>query len=149
MDFPESLLIEDDQPVAMVTGGEDEEGAISDPGSEMMEENSDKVKVARNTKIFVSAVYGAVFNGVSVQLLDRLLWYLRVVHSLDFYNAMVFPSEDCMPHRCCIFTVRPAMPSTPTSLEEGEGTTAVCEWESLGEELEILHCNNDRDGNIS
>ena len=45
LDFPESLLVEDDQPVAMVTGGEDEEGAISDPGSEMMEENSDKVKV--------------------------------------------------------------------------------------------------------
>ena len=45
LDFPESLLVEDDQPVAMVAGGDDEEGAISDPGSEMMEENSDKVKV--------------------------------------------------------------------------------------------------------
>ena len=41
----------------MVTGGEDEEGAISDPGSEMMEESSEQVKVARNTaKMFVSAV---------------------------------------------------------------------------------------------
>ena len=76
-----------------------------------------------------------MFNAVSVQLLDRLLWYLRVVHSLDFYNAMVFPSEDCMPHRCCIFTVRPAMPSAPTSLEEGEAT---CEWGNLREELEIV-----------
>ena len=46
LDFPESLLVEDDQPVAIVSGGEDEEGAISDPGSEMMDENSDKVKVA-------------------------------------------------------------------------------------------------------
>ncbi len=45
LDFPESLLVEDDQPAAMVTGGEDEEGAISDPGSEMMEETSDQVKV--------------------------------------------------------------------------------------------------------
>ena len=60
LDFPESLLIEDDQPVAMVTGGEDEEGAISDPGSEMMEENSDKVKVARNTDICVSSVWSCV-----------------------------------------------------------------------------------------
>lgn len=49
LDFPESLLVEDDQPVAMVMGGEDEEGAISDPGSEMMEESSEQVKVARNT----------------------------------------------------------------------------------------------------
>ena len=108
----------------MVTGGEDEEGAISDPGSEMMEESSEQVKVARNTaKMFVSAVSvweSCLVMVFSVQLLDQLLWYLRVVHSLDFYNAMVFPSEDCMPHRCCIFTVRPAAPSTPTSMEEGE-----------------------------
>lgn len=45
LDFPEALLLEDDQPVAMATGGEDEEGAINDPGSEMVEENSDRVKV--------------------------------------------------------------------------------------------------------
>ena len=53
LDFPKSLLIEDDQPVAMVTGGEDEEGAISDPGSEMIEETSGKVKVTHDTKMFV------------------------------------------------------------------------------------------------
>lgn len=43
--FPDSILTEEEQPVAMVTGGDDEEGAISDPGSEMMEESSEKVKV--------------------------------------------------------------------------------------------------------
>ena len=46
LDFPDSLLVEDDQPVVMVTGGEDEEGAISDPGSEMVEESSEKLKVS-------------------------------------------------------------------------------------------------------
>ena len=61
-----------------------------------------------------------------LQVLDRLLWYLRVVHSLDFYNAMVFPSEDCMPHRCCIFTVRPATPTTTPSLEDGESVGWEC-----------------------
>ena len=41
----------------MVTGGEDEEGAISDPGSEMMEESSEQVKVTRTTaEMFVSAM---------------------------------------------------------------------------------------------
>ena len=101
----------------MVTGGEDEEGAISDPGSETVEENSDQVKVG----VLSMRLAGArVYCNVALQLLDRLLWYLRVVHSLDFYNAIVFPSEDCMPHRCGIFTVRPVMPSTAVSLEEGE-----------------------------
>jgi hypothetical protein len=33
---------------------------------------------------------------------------------VDFYNAMSFPSEDCMPHRCGIFTVRPKKPTSVT-----------------------------------
>ena len=45
LDVPESVLVEEEQPVAMVTGGDDEEGAISDPGSEMLEGGSDKFKV--------------------------------------------------------------------------------------------------------
>jgi hypothetical protein len=57
LDFPESLLVEDDQPVAMVTGGEDEEGAISDPGSEMVEDNSDQVKVYNKYLYFMVAVF--------------------------------------------------------------------------------------------
>ena len=46
MNFSESILTEEEQPVAMVTGGEDEEGAISDPGSEILDEGSDKFKVS-------------------------------------------------------------------------------------------------------
>ena len=45
LNFSESILTEEEQPVAMVTGGEDEEGAISDPGSEVLDESSDKFKV--------------------------------------------------------------------------------------------------------
>lgn len=49
------------------------------------------------------------------QLLERLLWYLRVVHSVDYYNGMTFPSEDKMPHRLGIFTVRPKAPLSITA----------------------------------
>ena len=55
-----------------------------------------------------------------LQVLERLLWYLRLVHSLDYYNGMVFPSEDNMPHRCGIFTVRSKLPLSIT--------TEDCEW---------------------
>ena len=56
------------------------------------------------------------------QALDHLMWYLRLVHSVDFYNAMSFPSEDCMPHRCGIFTVRPQKPNAVT---QDDGTYIV------------------------
>lgn len=32
-------------------------------------------------------------------MLDRLLFYLRVVHSVDFYNHSEYPNEDEMPNR--------------------------------------------------
>ena len=55
------------------------------------------------------------------QALDHLIWYLRLVHSIDYYNGMAFPSEDCMPHRCGIFTVRPQKPNAATQ-DEGDCT---------------------------
>ena len=45
LDFPDSVLSEEDQSVAMVTGGEDEEGAVSDLGSEIVDGASEKMKV--------------------------------------------------------------------------------------------------------
>ena len=38
--------------------------------------------------------------------LDMMLWYLRIVHSVDFYGNSSVPTEDMMPHRCGIITVR-------------------------------------------
>ena len=63
-----------------------------------------------------------VQNYICIQVLDCLIWYLRVVHSVDFYNGVSFPSEDCMPHRCGIFTVRPVKPNAVTQ-DEG---TCIC-----------------------
>merc|ERR550534_2064461 len=34
-----------------------------------------------------------------LSVLDRLIMYLRVVHSIDFYNHSEYPYEDQMPNR--------------------------------------------------
>ena len=62
-----------------------------------------------------------VFLSHSSQIMDRLIWYLRIVHSVDYYTATAFPSEDCMPHRCGIITARGQKPNAVTQ-EEGTAT---------------------------
>lgn len=39
-------------------------------------------------------------------LLDNLILYLRIVHSIDFYNATEYQQEDWMPNRCGVLHVR-------------------------------------------
>nr|CAH8863862.1 unnamed protein product [Trichobilharzia regenti] len=54
-------------------------------------------------------------------VLDLLILYLRVVHSMDYYAAAVYPMEDLMPHRCGILHARgdrginPSVPGGRTS----------------------------------
>ncbi|OQV19076.1 Serrate RNA effector molecule-like protein [Hypsibius exemplaris] len=52
------------------------------------------------------------------KVLDRLLIYLRIVHSLDFYNCSDYPLEDEMPNRCGIIHVRGPPPPHPVSSED-------------------------------
>ena len=54
-----------------------------------------------------------------LQVLDRLLLYLRVVHSIDYYNTCEYPSEDHMPNRCGMVHVRGPIP--PNRITHGEG----------------------------
>lgn len=49
------------------------------------------------------------------RVLDRLVLYLRVVHSIDYYNSSEYQQEDSMPNRCGIMFVRPALPSNAAS----------------------------------
>uniref|UniRef100_A0A1I8FCW5 DUF4187 domain-containing protein n=1 Tax=Macrostomum lignano TaxID=282301 RepID=A0A1I8FCW5_9PLAT len=58
--------------------------------------------------------------------LDRLILYLRAVHSVDFYSATEYPSEDDMPHRCGIMHARGAvtMPDKPILQREVDNTCA-------------------------
>lgn len=43
--------------------------------------------------------------------LDKLVLYLRVVHSFDFYNCTEYQQEDSMPNRCGIMFARPVVTS--------------------------------------
>lgn len=48
------------------------------------------------------------------RVLDHLILYLRVVHSVDFYAGTVYPMEDMMPHRCGILHARGDRGLNPT-----------------------------------
>merc|ERR1719295_1020027 len=59
-----------------------------------------------------------------IDVLDKLLFYLRIVHSVDFYNHSEYPNEDEMPNRCGIMHARGIPPSSNvTSIEIEEYCT--------------------------
>ncbi|XP_075876573.1 serrate RNA effector molecule homolog isoform X2 [Nelusetta ayraudi] len=62
------------------------------------------------------------------KVLDRLILYLRVVHSIDYYNACEYPSEDEMPNRCGMIHVRGPIP--PNRIAHSE----VQQWQKVMEE---------------
>lgn len=53
-----------------------------------------------------------------LQVLDRLLLYLRIVHSVDYYNHSEYPNEDEMPNRCGIMHARGIPPSSKVTPQE-------------------------------
>eukprot|EP00095_Tigriopus_kingsejongensis_P006385 snap_masked-scaffold117_size339417-processed-gene-1.3 protein:Tk06385 transcript:snap_masked-scaffold117_size339417-processed-gene-1.3-mRNA-1 annotation:"serrate rna effector molecule-like protein" len=55
-----------------------------------------------------------------IMVLDRLLFYLRIVHSVDFYNHSEYPNEDEMPNRCGIMHARGIPPSSNVTQNEIE-----------------------------
>ncbi|XP_026841157.1 serrate RNA effector molecule homolog isoform X2 [Drosophila persimilis] len=55
-----------------------------------------------------------------LSVLDRLVLYLRIVHSVDYYNHCEYPYEDEMPNRCGIIHARGPAPSRVTSNELNE-----------------------------
>ncbi|XP_078393111.1 serrate RNA effector molecule homolog isoform X1 [Cetorhinus maximus] len=63
-----------------------------------------------------------------IKVLDKLLLYLRIVHSIDYYNTCEYPNEDEMPNRCGIVHVRGPLPPNRVSQHE------VAEWQKLFEE---------------
>ncbi|KAH8365273.1 hypothetical protein KR084_007203 [Drosophila pseudotakahashii] len=50
-----------------------------------------------------------------IAVLDRLVLYLRIVHSVDYYNHCEYPYEDEMPNRCGIIHARGPAPVRVTS----------------------------------
>lgn len=53
-----------------------------------------------------------------LRVLDRMLLYLRIVHSLDYYNHTDYPQEDEMPNRIGIMHARGSPPSSKVTLKE-------------------------------
>merc|ERR1719319_1687529 len=46
-----------------------------------------------------------------IKVLDKLIFYLRIVHSVDFYNQSEYSNEDEMPNRCGLMHAR-GIPTT-------------------------------------
>ncbi|KAJ8867715.1 hypothetical protein PR048_031518 [Dryococelus australis] len=53
-----------------------------------------------------------------IMVLDRLLLYLRIVHSVDYYNHCEYPNEDEMPNRCGIMHARATPPTSKVTPQE-------------------------------
>ncbi|VDP70868.1 unnamed protein product [Echinostoma caproni] len=50
----------------------------------------------------MGTVVPAADNTEMLQVLDRLILYLRIVHSVDFYAPALYVNEDAMPHPCLL-----------------------------------------------
>ncbi|KAK9727699.1 SERRATE/Ars2, N-terminal domain [Popillia japonica] len=57
-----------------------------------------------------------------ISVLDRIILYLRVVHSVDYYNHCEYPNEDEMPNRCGILHARGPPPTAKTDISQFIGT---------------------------
>ncbi|XP_051800642.1 serrate RNA effector molecule homolog [Acanthochromis polyacanthus] len=62
-----------------------------------------------------------------LKVLDRLLLYLRLVHSVDYYNFCEYPAEDEMPHRCGLVHVRGPLPVAKITATEVSEHQKMCE----------------------
>jgi len=58
-----------------------------------------------------------------MKALDKLVMYLRIVHSIDYYNGSDYPHEDEMPNRCGILHVRGEKP-------EKANYSEVTDWQT-------------------
>lgn len=67
-----------------------------------------------------------------LRVLDRLLFYLRIVHSVDYYNHCEYPNEDEMPNRCGIMHARGIPPSSKVIDSHMTFTKSVIEVNYIG-----------------
>jgi len=67
-----------------------------------------------------------------IAVLDKLILYLRMVHSFDYYNAIEYPSEDEMPNRCGIIHARgpdPTGMNPPAKVTQNEINNWISSFE--------------------
>lgn len=88
-DIADYLVDEVDADEALLGSGED-------GSDEKNEEEEKKLEITRDDQL--------------ITVLDTLLYYLRIVHSVDYYNASEYFCEDEMPNRCGIVHARGPVP---------------------------------------
>ncbi|RZC32422.1 serrate RNA effector molecule -like, partial [Asbolus verrucosus] len=66
-----------------------------------------------------------------LSVLDRIILYLRVVHSVDYYNHCEYPNEDEMPNRCGILHARGPPPTTKTDMTQFIGAPIEAKMSSF------------------
>lgn len=102
----EEVSAEEEELTGAAGGGGDEAGDSRDP-------TSADVTVETDEKL--------------LKVLDRLLLYLRLVHSVDYYNFCEYPAEDEMPHRCGLIHVRGPLPTARITSTEVSEHQKMCE----------------------
>ncbi|CAH8864419.1 unnamed protein product [Trichobilharzia szidati] len=65
--------------------------------------------------------------------LDRLILYLRIVHSVDFYAPAIYVNEDLMPHPCHLMHIRPSLNEITQSLTQMNNLEKTTSFESIGQ----------------
>ncbi|XP_040887557.1 serrate RNA effector molecule homolog isoform X2 [Toxotes jaculatrix] len=102
----EEVSAEEEELTGAAGGNSDDAGDNKDPSSsEVTVETDDKL----------------------LKVLDRLLLYLRLVHSVDYYNFCEYPAEDEMPHRCGLIHVRGPLPVAKITAAEVSEHQRMCE----------------------
>lgn len=91
-------------------------------------------------------------DSILISVLDKLILYLRIVHSVDFYNHCEYPYEDEMPNRCGIIHARGPVPQNRVTQNEvqdytrnfeGKMASFLTKTQSLEEqELKKLGCKD-------
>lgn len=123
----EEVSAEEEELLGSGSGMDPEENAKEGNPAETTVERDDKlakVRVQTHYSAHFTVTETRLFNQILhlLQVLDRLVLYLRVVHSIDYYNTCEYPSEDEMPNRCGMIHVRGPIP--PNRITHGEGQSS-------------------------
>nr|KAG5701269.1 hypothetical protein BaRGS_020631 [Batillaria attramentaria] len=100
----------------LVEEGSFEEDELLGMTEEDRKESNPEISVERDDKM--------------LKVLDRMILYLRVVHSIDYYSANEYPNEDEMPHRCGIMHARGMPPGATAKITQGDVTEYMTNFEN-------------------
>ncbi|KAA0186173.1 putative arsenite-resistance protein 2 [Fasciolopsis buskii] len=111
----------------LVEEGGSEEEALLESGQIENEGNSENQNTSRQSVVLES-------DPSLAKVLDQLILYLRVVHSVDYYAGAIYPMEDLMPHRCGILHARGDRGLNPT-IPGGRTPTLVFSQREIDDHL--------------